>query len=112
MAAAEREARLESGLADLDKLVRAGLLCLDFRPDVEAEAEMRLEPEAAGAETGAGAEAGSEVALLGRRKWMTSIVVGPLTLAAVGVLRADSASAAEIGRRMRAKERRDEITQL
>ena len=116
MVAAEREARLESGLADLDKLVRAGLLCLDFRPDVEAEAEMRLEPEAAGAETGAGAgtgagaEAGSEVALLGRRKWMTSIVVGPLTLAAVGVLRADSASAAEIGRRMHAKERRDEIT--
>ena len=107
---AEREARLESGLADLDKLVRAGLLCLDFRPDVEAE--MRLEPEAAGTGTGAGAEAGSEVALLGRRKWMTSIVVGPLTLAAVGVLRADSASAAEIGRRMRAKERRDEITQL
>ena len=114
MAAAEREARLESGLADLDKLVRAGLLCLDFRPDVEAE--MRLEPEAAGAGTGAGtgtgagAEAGSEVALLGRRKWVTSIVVGPLTLAAVGVLRADSASAAEIGRRMHAKERRDEIT--
>ena len=58
----------------------------------------------------AGAEVGSEVALLGRRKWVTSIVVGPLTLAAVGVLRADSASAAEIGRRMHAKERGDEIT--
>ena len=137
MAAAEREARLERGLADLDALVRAGLLCLDFQLEMAAEvemeagagAEMEVEVEAgveaeaeagvdaeagagAGAGTGAGAEAGRQAELRDRSKWVTSIVVGPLTLAAVAVLRTDSAAAAEIGRRLHAKERREELTTI
>ena len=137
MAATEREARLERGLADLDALVRAGLLCLDFQLEMEAEVEMEAEAGAeievevetgaeaeaeaavdaeagvgAGAGTGAGAEAGRQVGLLERSNWVTSVVVGPLTLAAVAVLRADSAAAAEIGRRLHAKERREELTTI
>ena len=90
-AAAAEEAALERGLRDLDALVRAGLVCLDFarESDDEAVAAQRWPPG-----------------------WSCAVAVGPLTLDAFRALHADEAASRAVARRRRAREHSEDIAQL